>query len=152
MKNSLADRIKKRREGVGITAPAARVETAGLSLQERIDKLAEAIKFIGYDRFAVAEELNSILSDKDITQIRLAKQLSRTQGWISTKLALLTVPGERSKKIAITRSQAVEIAKTLRDIGIKYGLNIELSQKPTKAEIISALNRAKAIKSAVLKS
>ena len=150
MTDNLADRIKKRREAAGITSPAARVESAGLPLQERIDKLAEVIKFIGYDRLLVAEELSGILSENSISRMQLSKRLNRTQGWISRKLALLTAPGERSKKITISRSQAVEVAKTFRDIGIKYGIYIELSQKPTKAEILAAINRAKAIKSAVL--
>jgi len=150
--DSLAEAIRKRRQEAGLIPPGGRVETAGLSLDERIHNLTETIKYMRYDRMAVAEELSSILSDNKITQTQLAKRLGRTQGWISTKLALLIAPGERGTKVTIPRSQAVEVVRLMRDNGRQHGISIELSKKPTNKEIFAAFKRAKNVTAALLKS
>jgi len=173
---SLADKIQKRRQQAGVgpaTVPEShKKNTQSLPLSERIEKLVDRIKNIGYEPIVLAEELNDILTNSKLTQIELAKRIGVTQGWISKNLSLLTASSdiqdkikkgelaatsyynttaERIKKITISRSQAVAIAKLFGDIATKHGLVIELSKKPTKTEILAALARVKDIKRAVLK-
>lgn len=174
---SLADKIQKRRQQAGVgpaTAPEAhKKNTQSLPLNERIEKIVASIKDGGYDPIVLAEELNNILTDSKLTQIQLAKKLGVTQGWISKNLSLLNASSgiqekikkgelaatsyynttaESVKKITISRSQAVAIAKLFGEIAIKHGIVIELSKKPTKTEILAALSRVKDIKRAVLRS
>lgn len=172
---NLADKIRQRRQQAGITSPAApdtaKKQASTLPLPERIDKIIQTLNLRNCDQIEVAEELEGILAN--ISQIELAKRIGKTQGWISQKIALLTAPddmrekirrgelspsryyrsvAERDKKLLIPRKQAIEIAKAFRDMGIKYGLAIELSPKPTNKEIITAFHRAQSVKKAVLKS
>jgi len=173
---SLADRIKQRRQQSGVT-PALPTElqkkqTQSLPLGERINKILETLKLRNYDQVALAEELRNILSDNKISCIDLAKKINKSQSWVSKRLAILSAPveiqhkirsgelavngyyessAERVKKFTMLRKQAIDHAKLFRDIGIKFGLNIELSQKPSNKEINAAFARIKEIRSAILK-
>jgi len=173
---SLADKIAKRRQQAGVgstTVPEShKKQTHSLPIGERINQIIDTLKLVDYDQFRVAEELYGILTDSNISRLELSKKIGKTQGWISKKLALFSAPddiqhkikkgelaatsyynttAERVKKITISRSQAVAVAKLFGDIAIKHGLVIELSKKPTKTEILAAFSRVKDIRGVVLK-
>jgi hypothetical protein len=172
---SLKEKIRQRRLKAGIVPGSAhdthKKHEPTLPLGERINKIAETIKLAKYNHLEIAEELNSILSDGKFSQIDLANKLQKTQGWISGKIALLSADPEvqnkikkgelaastyykssigHAKKLTITRKQANGLARDLRDIAAKYGINILLSKKPTKAEVLTVFSRSKDIKRAVL--
>lgn len=173
---SLKEKIRQRQLKAGIVSATSCVvpkkQEPSLPLGERISKIVETIKLADYDHFRIAEELNDILCEDKISRSELSKKLHKTQGWITKKLALLSAPQEDqdkikkgelaatnyykssiglAKKLTLTRKQADEIARLFRDISIKFGLNIELSKKPTKAEVMAAFSRVKDIRRAVLK-
>lgn len=174
--SNLADRIKQRRQQAGVTTPAqAQPERKASTLPagEHVAKIKELIKRNEYDPFRLADELAILIQGHGLSQVELAKKLSVTQGWISKRLSLLKATAEerekikkgelkvtdfyasiadRSTKITIARSQAVEIAKLFRDIAVAYGLHIELSKKPTQKEITAALARVRDIRKSVLHS
>lgn len=59
---------------------------------------------------------------------------------------------ERVKTITVPRGQILEVAKLIRDVTVKYGLpEVELSKKPTKAELLAVLSRIKDIKGLILR-